>query len=73
MDITILEFDDCNLDISHEFEIMESEIQGESDNEEKSEPLLKNFEQYEEKSKSNLEETEIINIGTEIEVKEIKN
>ena len=67
-DITIPKFDDCNLDISHEFEIMESEIQDESDNEEESESLLKNLEQYEEKSKSNLEEIEIINIGTEIEI-----
>ncbi|XP_071940321.1 uncharacterized protein [Coffea arabica] len=44
----------------------------ESDNEEESESLLKDFEQYEEKSKPNLEETEVVNLGTETEVKEIK-
>ncbi|XP_027169542.1 uncharacterized protein LOC113769278 [Coffea eugenioides] len=49
-----------------------TKIQDESDNEEESDSLLKNLEQYEEKSKSNLEETEVVNIGTEIEVKEIK-
>ena len=48
------------------------EIQDESDNEEESESLLKNLEQYEEKSKPNLEETGIINIGTRVNVKEIK-
>ena len=32
----------------------------------------KGHEQYEEKSKPNLEETEIVNNGTETEVKEIK-
>ncbi|XP_027072065.1 uncharacterized protein [Coffea arabica] len=72
LDIIILEFDDCDLDIPHDFEILESEIQDESDNEEESESLLNDFEQYEEKSKPNLEETEVINIGTETEVKEIK-
>ncbi|XP_071909679.1 uncharacterized protein [Coffea arabica] len=49
-----------------------TQIQDESDNEEESESLLKDFEQYEEKSKPNLEETEAVNIGTETEVKEIK-
>ena len=73
MDIIISEFDDCNFDISHKFEIMKSEIQDESYNEEESEFLLKNLEQYEEKFKLNLEETEIINIDTKIGVKEIKN
>ena len=34
--------------------------------------FFKRFEQYEEKSKPNLEETEIVNIGTETEVKEIR-
>ena len=71
MDITVLEFDDGNLDITHDFDIMESEIQNESDNEEVSD-FFKRFEQYDEKSKSNLEETEIVNIGTETEVKEIR-
>ncbi|XP_027156517.1 uncharacterized protein LOC113757408 [Coffea eugenioides] len=65
-------FDDCGLDIPHEFEILESEIRDESDNEEGSESLLKDLEQYEEKSKPNLEDTEVVNIGTETEVKEIK-
>ena len=72
MDITIPEFDDCNLDIPHEFKIMESEIQDESDNEKESKSLLKNLEQDEEKSKSNLEEREIINIGTEIEISSLR-
>ncbi|XP_027166738.1 uncharacterized protein LOC113766785 [Coffea eugenioides] len=49
-----------------------TKIQDESDNEEESDSLLKNLEQYEEKSKSNLEEIEVVNIGTETEVKEIK-
>ena len=71
MDITVLEFDDSNLDITHDFDIMESEIQNESDNEEVS-GFFKRFEQYEEKSKPNLEEKEIVNIGTETEVKEIR-
>nr|XP_027098936.1 uncharacterized protein K02A2.6-like [Coffea arabica]XP_027100998.1 uncharacterized protein K02A2.6-like [Coffea arabica] len=51
---------------------MESEIQNESDSEEVSDSFPKGLEQYEEKSKPNLEETEIVNIGTETEVKEIK-
>ena len=34
--------------------------------------IRKNLEQYEEKSKPNLEETEIINIDTKMEVKKIK-
>ncbi|XP_027166352.1 uncharacterized protein LOC113766349 [Coffea eugenioides] len=72
LDITIREFDDCDLDIPREFKILESEIRDESDNEEESESLLKDFEQYEEKSKPNLEEIEVVNIGTETEVKEIK-
>ena len=72
-DITVLEFNDCQLDISHEFEIMESEIQNESDSKKEHEFISKIFEQYEEKSKPNLEETEIINIGTKIEVKKSKS
>ncbi|XP_071912301.1 uncharacterized protein [Coffea arabica] len=72
LDITIPEFDDCNLNISHKFKILESEIQNERDNEEESESLLKNLEQYEEKPKLNLEEIETINIGTKTEVEEIK-
>ncbi|XP_071926061.1 uncharacterized protein [Coffea arabica] len=71
-DITILEFNDRLLDISHEFDILESEIQNESDSEEESESFSKILEQYEEKPKPNLEETEIINIGTKTEVKKIK-
>ena len=51
---------------------MESEIQNESDSEEEAESILKIFEQYEEKPKSNLEKTEIINIDTKTEVTEIK-
>ena len=72
MDITILKFDDCNLHISREFEIMEAEVQNESNSEKEYESISKILEQYEEKSKLNLEETELINIGTKIEVKEIK-
>nr|XP_027124338.1 uncharacterized protein LOC113741048 [Coffea arabica] len=72
LDVTILEFDGCNLDISHELEIMQSEIQNESDNEEEFESVSRDLIQYEEKSKPNLEETEIINIGTKTEVKEVK-
>ena len=72
-DIIILEFNDFNLDISHEFEIMQSEIQNESDSKKEHEFISKIFEQYEEKSKPNLEETEIINIGTKIEVKKSKS
>ena len=72
LDITILEFNDCNHDISHEFEIIESKIQNESNSEEERESILKIFEQYKEKHKSNLEKIEIINIGTKTEVKEIK-
>ena len=71
MDITVLESGDGNLDITLDFDIMEPEIQNESDNEKVSD-LFKRFEQYEEKSKPNLEETEIVNIGTETEVKEIR-
>ena len=52
--------------------VLELKIQDESDNEEESESLLKNLEQYEEKSKPNLEEAEIINIGTGVNVKKIK-
>ena len=66
-DITILEYDDCKLDISHEFEIMESETQYKNDKEEELESVSKMFEQHEEKIKPNLEETEI-----RAEVKEIK-
>ena len=72
MDITVLDLDDCNLNISDNFENLESEIQNESDSEEEYESMSKVLEQYEEKSKPNLEETEIINIGTKSEVKEIK-
>ncbi|XP_071921845.1 uncharacterized protein [Coffea arabica] len=72
LDVTILEFDGCNLDISHELEIMQSEIQSESDTEEEFESISRNLKQYEEKPKPNLEETEIINIGTKTEVKEVK-
>ncbi|XP_071923155.1 uncharacterized protein [Coffea arabica] len=70
-DITVLESDDGNLDITHDFEIMEFEIQNESDSKEVSDSFSKGLEQYEEKSKPNLEETEIVNIGIETEVKEI--
>ena len=72
MDVTILEFDGSNLDISHELEIMQSEIENESDTEEEYEFISKNLEQYEEKPKPNLEETEIIKIGIEGDVKEVK-
>ncbi|XP_071913977.1 uncharacterized protein [Coffea arabica] len=72
LDVTILEFDGCNLDISHELEIMQSEIQSESDTEKEFESISRDLKQYEEKPKPNLEETEIINIGTKTEVKEIK-
>ena len=72
LDVTILEFDGCNLDISHELEIMQSEIQNESDTEEEFESISRDLKQYEEKPKPNLEETEIINIGTKTEVKEVK-
>ncbi|XP_027075870.2 uncharacterized protein [Coffea arabica] len=72
LDVTILEFDGCNLDISHEFEIMQSEIQSESDTEEEFESISRDLKQYEEKPKPNLEEIEIINIGTKTEVKEVK-
>nr|XP_027067607.1 uncharacterized protein LOC113693243 [Coffea arabica] len=72
LDVTILEFDGCNLDISHELEIMQSEIQSESDTEEEFESISRDLKQYEEKPKPNLEETEIINIGTKTEVKEVK-
>ncbi|XP_071926092.1 uncharacterized protein [Coffea arabica] len=72
LDVTILEFDGCNLDISHELEIMQSEIQSESDIEEEFESISRDLKQYEEKPKPNLEETEIINIGTKTEVKEVK-
>ena len=51
---------------------MKSEIQNESDSEEESESISKILEQHEEKFKSNLEETEIINIDIKTEVKEIK-
>nr|XP_027083616.1 uncharacterized protein LOC113705912 [Coffea arabica] len=51
---------------------MQSEIQNESDTEEEFESISKDLKQYEEKSKPNLEETEIINIGTKTEVKEVK-
>ncbi|XP_071933752.1 uncharacterized protein [Coffea arabica] len=44
----------------------------ESDNEEVSDSFAKDLEQYEEKPKPNLEETEKINIGTEDEVKEVQ-
>nr|XP_027127753.1 uncharacterized protein LOC113743866 [Coffea arabica] len=72
LDVTILEFDGCNLDISHELEIMQSEIQNESDTEEEFESISRDLKQYEEKPKLNLEETEIINIGTKTKVKEVK-
>ena len=72
MDITILKFDDCNLHISHEFEIMEAEVQNESNSEKEYESISKILEQYEKQSKPNLDETEIVNIGTKMEVKEIK-
>ena len=66
-DITILEFDDFKLDISHGFEVMESEVQDKNDKEKEPESISKMFEQHEEKIKPNLEKTEII-----AEVKEIK-
>ena len=72
MDITVLDFGDCDLDISCEHENLESKIQNESDNEEEYESMSKILEQYEEKPKPNLEETEIINIGTKEEVREVK-
>ena len=43
---------------------MQSEIQNESDAEKEYESISRDLEQYEEKPKSNLEEIEIINIGT---------
>ncbi|XP_071923087.1 uncharacterized protein [Coffea arabica] len=72
LDVTILEFNGCNLDISHELEIMQSEIQNESDIEEEFESISRNLKQYEEKPKPNLEETEIINIDTKTEDKKVK-
>nr|XP_027120512.1 uncharacterized protein LOC113737482 [Coffea arabica] len=51
---------------------MESEFQNKSDSEEVFHSFSKDLEQYEEKSKPNLEETEVVNIGTETEVKEIQ-
>ena len=69
---TILEFDGYNLNISHELEIMQSKIQNEIDTEEEYESISRDLEQYEEKAKLNLEETEIINIGIKTEVKEVK-
>ncbi|XP_071918757.1 uncharacterized protein [Coffea arabica] len=44
----------------------------ESDSEEVFDSFSKDLEQYEEKLKPNLEETEIVNVGTETEVKEIQ-
>ena len=52
---------------------MESKIQNESDSEEERGSILKILEQYEKKSKLNLEETEIINIDTKMEVKKSKS
>ena len=72
LDITVLESDDDNLYITHDLEVMESEFQSESDSEEVFDSFSKDLEQYEEKSKPNLEETEVINIGTETEIKEVQ-
>ena len=72
MDITVLESNDDNLYITHDLEIMQSELQDESDNEEVYGFFSKDLEQYEEKSKPNLEEIEIVNIGTEAEIKKMK-
>ena len=47
---------------------MDSEIQNKSDKKEKFESVSKILEQYEEKSKSNLKEIEIIDIGTKVEI-----
>ena len=55
----------------HEFKIIESKIQNESDNEEEQESISQIFKQYEEKSKPNLANTEIINIGSKMKAKEI--
>ena len=55
----------------HEFKIIESKIQNESDNEEEQESISQIFKQYEEKSKPNLANMEIINIGSKMKVKEI--
>ena len=46
MNITILEFNDYKLDISHEFEIMKFKIQKKSDSEEEFESISKILEQY---------------------------
>ena len=62
-----MEFDDCKLDISYGFEVMEFETPDKNDKEEEPESVFKMFEQYEEKTKPNLEKTEI-----RAEVKEIK-
>ncbi|XP_071912254.1 uncharacterized protein [Coffea arabica] len=72
LDVTILEFDGCNLNISYKLEIMQSEIQNESDTEEEIKSISRDLKQYEEKPKPNLEETEIIDIGTKTEIKEVK-
>ena len=72
MDITVLESNDGNLDITHDFEIMDPKFKTRVISEEVSDSFSKGLEQYEEKSKPNLEETEIVNNGTETEVKEIK-
>ena len=72
MDITILDFNDCNLDISCDFENLESEIQNERDNEEEYRSMSEVLEQYKEKSKLSLEETEVIKIGTKSELRETK-
>ncbi|XP_071939079.1 uncharacterized protein [Coffea arabica] len=61
-----------NLYITHDLEVCESELQSESDNEEVSDSFAKDLEQYEEKPKPNLEETETVNIGTKDEVKEVQ-
>ena len=73
MDIIILEFKYCNLNISHEFKIMKFKIQSESDSDEVHESISKILKQYEKKLKSSLEETEIINIGTKMEIKKSKS
>ena len=72
MDITVLDFDDCNLDTFCDFENLESEIQNERDNKEEYGSMSEALEQYKEKSKLNLEETEVIKFGTKSEIREIK-
>ncbi|XP_071929676.1 uncharacterized protein [Coffea arabica] len=49
-----------------------SKFEGISDTEEEFESISRDLKQYEEKPKPNLEETEIINIGTKTETEEVK-